>query len=186
MTQKYFAKDGILIATGASPIRPDLPGLTEIEYITYEEVFELEEVPNTMTFVGGGPIACELAMAYSRLGAKVTIIASSLLPKEEPEASETILRVFESEGIVVKRSRMSKVERMPDSKAHIVECEDGTRIVGDVLLVAVGRKPVVHGMDLESIGVELNGNGGIKVDKTLQTTVKGVYAAGDCTGDRQL
>jgi pyruvate/2-oxoglutarate dehydrogenase complex dihydrolipoamide dehydrogenase (E3) component len=180
------AKDGILICTGATPIRPSIPGLQDVEYITYEEVFDLEEVPRTMTFVGGGPIACELAMAFSRLGSKVTVIASKLLPKEEPEANAAMSRVFESEGIVVTKSNLKSVEKVLNQNGHIAECENGARINGDLLLIAVGRKPTIEGMGLENIGIQLNERNGIQVDKNLQTSVKGVYAAGDCTGDRQL
>jgi pyruvate/2-oxoglutarate dehydrogenase complex dihydrolipoamide dehydrogenase (E3) component len=180
------ANYGILICTGATPIRPSIPGLQDVGYITYEDVFDLEEIPSRMTFVGGGPIACELAMAFSRLGAKVTIIASKLLPKEEPEANAAISRVFESEGIVVTKSNLQKVEKGSNLNGHIAECENGEKIHGDVLLIAVGRKPTVEGMGLENIGIQLNERRGIKVDRNLQTTVKGVYAAGDCIGDRQL
>uniref|UniRef100_A0A7S3V5X3 Mercuric reductase n=1 Tax=Chaetoceros debilis TaxID=122233 RepID=A0A7S3V5X3_9STRA len=182
------ANDGILIATGASPKAPSIPGLDDINYITYEQAFGMEEVPSTMTIVGGGPIGCELAQAYSRLGSKVTVIASSLLPNEEPEVGKVMQSVFESEGIVVTNSRLDKVESQPSSSqaAHVATCQDSQSIQGDVLLVATGRKPVVTGMGLEDLNVELNDKGGVKVDVKLQTSVKGLYAAGDCTGDRQF
>ncbi len=182
------ANDGVLIATGASPKAPEIPGLNEVEYITYEEVFGLEEIPSSMTVVGGGPIGCELAQAYSRLGAKVTIVASNLLPREEPEVGEVLQRVFESEGIIVTNSPLDAVSSSSGSasKAHVATCKDGQEVNGDLLLVAVGRKPVVTGMGLEDLGVKLNEAGGIDTDDTLQTSVKGLYAAGDCTGDRQF
>eukprot|EP01083_Nonionella_stella_P228786 810511_1 len=99
------ANDGILIATGASAKAPSIPGLNDINYITYEQAFGMEEVPSTMTVVGGGPIGCELAQAYSRLGSKVTVIASALLPNEEPEVGKVMQSIFESEGLVVTNSR---------------------------------------------------------------------------------
>mmetsp|Transcript_26198 Transcript_26198/g.38816 ORF Transcript_26198/g.38816 Transcript_26198/m.38816 type:complete len:302 (-) Transcript_26198:11-916(-) len=139
-----------------------------------------------MTVIGGGPIGCELAQAYSRLGAEVTVVASRLLPREEPEAGEVMLRVFESEDIKVTKSRVESVDTNPGGPSHTVLCTDGQKISGDMLLVAIGRIPTTTGMDLEILGVELNDKGGIKVDPTLQTTVKGLYAAGDCTGDRQF
>ncbi len=185
------ANDGVLIATGASPKAPEITGLNEVEYITYEEVFGLDEIPSSMTVVGGGPIGCELAQAYSRLGAKVTIVASSLLPREEPEVGQVLQRVFESEGITVTNSPLDAVSSSGSSssttsKAHVATCKDGQEISGDLLLVAIGRKPVVTGMGLEDLGVELNKAGGIDTDAKLQTSVKGLYAAGDCTGDRQF
>ena len=179
------ANDGILIATGAGPNPPKIKGIDQVDYITYEQAFSLDEVPKTMTVIGGGPIGCELAQAYSRLGAEVTIAASRLLPRDEPEAGEMMLRVFESEGIKVTKSRVESVEG-PGGRSHTVLCKDGQKISGDMLLVAIGRIPTVTGMDLEILGVELNDKGGIKVDSKLQTTVKGLYAAGDCTGDKQF
>ena len=180
------ANDGILIATGAKPNPPKIKGIDQVDYITYEEAFSLDEVPKTMTVIGGGPIGCELAQAYSRLGAEVTVVASRLLPREEPEAGEVMLRVFESEDIKVTKSRVESVDTNPGGPSHTVLCTDGQKISGDMLLVAIGRIPTTTGMDLEKLGVELNDKGGIKVDPTLQTTVKGLYAAGDCTGDRQF
>ena len=179
------ANDGILIATGARPTPPQIKGIDQVDYITYEEAFSLDEIPKTMTVIGGGPIGCELAQAYSRLGAKVTVVASGLLPREEPETGEVMQRVFESEGIKVTNSRVQSVDGS-GGNIHTVLCQDGEKISGDLLLVAIGRIPTVTGMDLEKLGVALNDNGGIKVDTKLQTSVKGLYAAGDCTGDRQF
>lgn len=179
------AKDGILICTGACPKSPDISGIDQVEYITYEEAFSLEEVPKTMTVIGGGPIGCELAQAYARLGATVTVVADSLLPREEPEAGELMQRVFESDGIVVTNSRLDFLEGQ-GGKAHTAICKDGNKVQGDLLLVAVGRQPNVSGLGLETLGVELNDAAGIKTNAKLQTNVKGLYAAGDCTGDRQF
>jgi len=184
---EVYANDGVLIATGAKPKDPQIGGLDSIDSSTYEEAFEIENVPETMTVVGGGPIGAELAQAYSRLGAKVTVIASKLLPREEPEVGEVLQRVFEKEGIHVTCSRLSIVTKNSQSSSgHVVTCENGEIVSGDLLLVAVGREPVVDGMGLSELGVELSDNGGIKVDNKLQTTVKGIYAAGDCTGDKQF
>jgi len=189
---KICAKDGILIATGARPKRPDIAGIENVDYITYEQVFQLEKVPNTLTVIGGGPIGCELAQAYARIGSKVTVIASSssLLGREEPEVGELMERVFETEGIRVIKSSAVRVEKKEivemSTCEHIVTCQDGQQVMGEMLLCATGRVPTVHGMKLKEVGVELNEFGGIKTDQTLQTTVKGLYAAGDCTGDKQF
>ncbi len=186
------AKDGVLICTGARPNIPTIPGLDSVQYLTYEDAFSVEEVPKSLTVVGGGPIGVELAQAYSRLGAKVTIIADKLLPKVEPEAKEAIQRVFESEGITIVSSRLTSVQANEGrfdgkkSSAHIATCQNGETYNGDTLLLATGRKPSVMGMNLHEIGVEMNEVGGIKVDDKLQTSMKGIYAAGDCTGLQQF
>lgn len=181
------ANDGILIATGAKPKKPEIDGIDEVDYVTYEEAFSLEEVPDTMTVIGGGPIGCELAQAYSRLGAKVTVAAESLLPREEPEVGELMQRVFETEGISVTGSSVEKIEGTHrGNKIHTAVCKNGQKVDGDLLLVAIGRQPNVLGLGLDALEVTLKDNGGIETDTKLQTSVKGLYAAGDCTGDRQF
>lgn len=169
------AKDGILLATGAKPKHPSITGIQDVEYITYEEAFSLDEVPDKMTVIGAGPIGCELAQAYSRLGATVTVVASNILPREEPEVGEMMQRVFESEGIAITNSRVENVDGS-GGKAHTVTCNDGQTISGDLLLVAIGREPNVKGTGLESLGVKLNERGRIETDSKLQTSVKGLYA----------
>ena len=189
---QVHAKDGIVIATGASPKKPtdmllpfELDDDSSINYVTYEDVFELEKLPKTMTVVGGGPIGCELAQAFSRLGVDVTIIAEKLLPRNEPEVSSTMEEVFANEGIRIVKSRVESIfSNNNNDGSHVVNNGD---VEGELLLLAVGRKPVVHGMNLELIDVQLNSEtGGIAVDDQLRSSVKGVYAAGDCTGDRQF
>jgi len=194
--QEVNAKDGVLIATGAAPKKPtnQIDGLDSVKYITYEEVFDLDQLPEKMTVVGGGPIGCELAQAFARLGSKVTQVASSLLPDDEPEAGETLEVVFTNEGITRVTGRLKSVR--PDGTfndgKHIATCigNDGVEetISGDLLLIAVGRAPVVEGMGLQELGVQFNDakRGGIAVDEKLRTTVKNVYAAGDCTGVKQF
>ncbi len=184
------AKYGVLICTGASPRNPnndDIPGLDSIDYITYENAFDLKKVPKDMTVVGGGPIGVELAQAYARLGSKVTVIAKSLLPREEPEAGKMLQRVFEKEGITVVNSKLSRVELLTsnNTRHHKCYCENGESITGSLMLLALGRKPVVDGLGLSRVGVQLNAAGGIDVDKNLQTSCRGIYAAGDCTGVEQ-
>jgi len=185
------AKEGIVIATGAKPRRPTncIPGLEDVNYITYEEVFDLDVLPKKMTVVGGGPIGCELAQTFARLGSDVTQIAKTLVPQEEPEASRILEEVFKAEGINIVKGSASSVE-VDGESGHIATCtlSDGTTttVKGDVLLVATGRSPNVKNMGLEKVGIELNERGGIQVNKTLCTAVKSIYAAGDCTGDKQF
>ena len=110
-----------------------------------------------------------------------------LLPREEPEVGETLQRVFVSEGIKVINSVATCVKSTSSNDySHLATCENGETVAGDLMLVAVGREPVVKGMGLEELGVQMNEAGGINVDKNLMTSVKGLYAAGDCTGAQQL
>lgn len=185
--EEVEATGGVIICTGAAPVRPtNIPGLDSVTYLTYEEVWDLEELPERLTIVGGGPIGCELAQVFGRLGSTVTQIAGDcLLPRDEPEAGATLQKIFEHEGINVIQERVTNVASSGTNK-HVVTCSKGTQVTGDVLLVAIGRKPTVTGMDLEKLGVELNAKGGIHVNAQLMTTVKGLYAAGDCTGDVQF
>lgn len=180
------ASEGIILCTGASPTTPNIPGLHTVDYLTYEDVWELKDLPKKLTIVGGGPIGCELAQAFSRLGSKVTIIASKLLPKEEPEVGEILQKVFEDEGIQIVPGRLQEVSESGRKGGHKAIVSGGEQVEGDVLLISVGRSPNVSKMGLETVGIEINEKGGIDVNDKLQTSCKGIYAAGDCTGDRQF
>lgn len=191
---EVHVNEGVVISTGASPIIPSsIDGLDLVEYVTYENIFELKELPKTMTCVGGGPISAELSQAFSRLGVKVTIVGPSLLGREDPQVNSVMQKVFEDEGIRIVNGRVSAVRAISISgtKGHsvLVDSDSGNEtenIEGELLVIATGRQPVVKGLGLEKIGVNLNPKGAIEVDNTLRTSVKGIYAAGDCTGDKQF
>ena len=187
-TELFTARKGIVIATGAQPRPPDLPGLVEGDYLTYESIWSLESLPASLAVIGGGPIGCELAQALSRLGTSVTIIAPKLLPDADGDAGGVLAEAFADEGIQVVAGRARSVAtEAGGAKVVTIELTGGATasVRADALLVAVGRKPLTSSLGLEQIGVELTPSGGIKVDGTLQTTARGVYAAGDCTGDKQ-
>lgn len=185
------AKEGVVVCTGAKPKRPTefIEGLQDVNYVTYEEIFDLDVLPKTMTVVGGGPIGCELAQAFARLGSQVTQIASVLLPNEEPEVREALEEVFAKEGVIRVKGKLTSINAV-GKEGHQGTCtlKDGSTIAisGDILLVAAGRSPNVKGFGLEEIGVAFNAKGGIDTNEKLQTNIKRVYAAGDCTGDKQL
>ena len=179
--QRIAAKS-FLITTGAHPSIPDVAGLSEVPYLTYEQLFENDILPATMIVVGGGPIGMEMAQAYQRLGPQVVVIAEQLLPKEEPEAREVMQRVFEREGIRFVWGRATSAKREGDSVVVRAGVED---VRGDLLLVASGRKPTVAGLDLEKAGVVYSERG-IAIDSQLRTNVKHIYAAGDVTGGYQF
>jgi pyruvate/2-oxoglutarate dehydrogenase complex dihydrolipoamide dehydrogenase (E3) component len=171
----------VLICTGADPRRPALPGLHTVPYLTYREIFENDRLPATLTVIGGGPLGCEVAQSYQRLGARVTIIAPRLLPRAEPEVSRRLSQVFAQEGLRHVRGRASAVRQ--ESGRILVDVGE-ERVSGELLLVAVGRSPRVGGLALERAGVRYSERG-IEVNVRLETSARHVYAAGDCIGGAQ-
>lgn len=171
-----------LLTTGARPRIPPIAGLDQTPHITYEQIFDNDRLPQSMIVVGGGPIGMEMAQAYQRLGAQVTVVAESLLPKEEPEVRDVMQRVLEGEGMRFLWGRAKSARR--DGEAVVVS-SDREEARGDLLLIASGRAPTVRGLDLEKAGVNYSERG-IPVDDQLRTNVKNIYAAGDVVGGLQF
>jgi pyruvate/2-oxoglutarate dehydrogenase complex dihydrolipoamide dehydrogenase (E3) component len=171
-----------LISTGARPAMPAIDGLEQIPFLTYEQIFDNDRLPAHLIVVGGGPIGCEIAQAYRRLGSEVTLVARGLLPKEEPEARQRIEDAFVREGIRLARGR-AKTARQ-DGRQIVIGTGEG-EIRGDLLLLASGRRPNVFGLDLDKAGVTCSDKG-IPVDDQLRTNVKHIYAAGDVLGGPQF
>lgn len=175
-----------LIATGSQPRTPDIPGLREAGFLTNESVFNLQRLPGELVVLGGGPVGCELAQAFARLGSRVTLLQrpERLLPREEPAASEAVRARFEREGVrVVTRAAVTGVATRADKKAVVAAGPDGpVELAADEILAAVGRTPAVDGLDLERAGVRLDAQRGIAVDKRLRTSNPRIYAAGDVVG----
>ena len=175
-----------LIATGSRPAVPIIEGLQEVGYLTNEGAFSLAALPASLLIIGGGPIGVELGQAFGRLGTKVTIIqrAEHLLPKEDPEVSETIATVLQSEGVqVVTSARVLKVCRKGNQKVATVR--QGNQLLNfeaDEILLALGRYPNVEGLDLEAAEIEYDSQG-IKVDEYLQTSTSNILAIGDVIGN---
>jgi pyruvate/2-oxoglutarate dehydrogenase complex dihydrolipoamide dehydrogenase (E3) component len=172
----------ILINTGAEPRIPHIQGLAAVPYSTYQQIFDNDRLPQHFLVIGGGPIGCELAQAYRRLGSKVTVIAEHLLPREEPEVSELLNRIFAEEGIERLTGRAEFVRS--EGETITVHTQAG-KVTGDLLLVAVGRAPLVRGLGLEAANVRYTKNG-IEVNEFLQTSAKHIYAAGDVIGGAQF
>ncbi len=175
----------ILLATGARPLIPPIAGLNAVDYLTYENIWDLKARPRHLLVVGGGPIGCELAQAFRRLGAEVTLIeaASRILLQDEPEASELLSRELTADGIDVLLNSPVEHARQDVDGVHLTA--GGKELVGDSVLVAVGRRPSVAGLALEQAGVEY-GPQGIQVDQQLRTSQRHIYAAGDCIGGYQF
>ncbi len=171
-----------LLCTGAHPSLPHTPGLDTVPYLTYEQLFGNSKLPDHLIVVGGGPIGLEMAQAYRRFGARVTVIASRLLPKEEPEARYVLETVFAREGVEWVRGRASAFRR---GGGTIIVTVGDRELCGDMLLVATGRTPNVEGLELSKAGVTYSRKG-IRVNAKLQTSAEHIYAAGDCTGGPQF
>ena len=180
-TERIRAKK-ILINTGAEPHLPAIEGLADVPYFTYQQIFENDRLPQRMLVVGGGPIGCEIAQAYRRLGSQVTLIAERLLPSEEPEVSELLNRIFAQEGIERIVARAESVH----SEAGVITIQTKAgNATGDLLLIATGRAPLVRDLGLEAANVRYSERG-IEVNKFLQTTAGHIYAAGDVIGGPQF
>lgn len=173
-----------VIATGARAMHPDYEGLEESGFCTNETIFNLTERPDHLICIGGGPIACELAQAFRRLGSEVTIIQRSrFLRREDPEASALLAGVFSEEGLEVwLDTKILRVEKTDSGLKRVTVSHDGEEKVveGDEILVGAGRAPNVENLGLEAAGVEYDPRKGVKVDDRLRTTNKRIYAAGDC------
>lgn len=190
-SRRVKAKFGIVVATGASVGDPSdtIQGLNACSYWTYENVWRkffssTEKENRKIIVVGGGPIGCELSQALNRLGCKIVLCSSSrLLPRTDKEASSSLLRVFQSEGIeVIQNQKVTSVSRLEGHSIRVTLSSNDV-IEGDHILVATGRVPNSKGLGLEELGIEIGQGQGIVVDDNLQTSVKGIFAAGDCTGN---
>ena len=172
--------DRAFIGTGARPSEPPIPGLADTPYLTSTSALALEAVPDErLVVIGAGFVALELAQAFARLGSKVTVLARSrLLSSEDPAIGEAVEAAFHREDIeVLKGTQASRVDH--DGREFVLATNAGI-LRTDQLLVATGRTPNIEALNLEDIGVETV-HGAIQVDQHLQTTVPGIYAAGDCT-----
>ena len=174
-----------VIATGARPATPSLPGITEVDYLTYETVWELQDLPERLLVIGGGPIGCELGQAFQRLGSKVTLLEAGprLLPKDEPEASDLIYARLVEEGVDVRLG--ASVQRVWQKGTTIHAEVSGEDLHGNALLMAVGRTPRVDNLGLDRAGVAYTARG-IEVSANLRTNRRHIYAAGDCLGGYQF
>ncbi|XVX19366.1 NAD(P)H-quinone dehydrogenase [Actinomycetota bacterium] len=175
--------DVVLISTGATPRVMDTAQPDGERILTWQQIYNLTALPEKLIVVGSGVTGAELAQAYLGLGAQVTLVSSRehVLPGEDADAARVIEEVFRKRGMeVLSRSRMSAVERT--ESGVIVRLEDGREVEGSHALLAVGSIPQTRDLGLEELGVEMRPSGHIEVDRVSRTSVRGVYAAGDCTG----
>ena len=180
----------IVVATGAEPLIPPIVGIDQINFLTSDNVWYLNECPERLVILGGGPIGCELAQGFARFGSKVTQVEMlpRILSREDPDVSEFMTKLFHDEGVDIRVKHTAKEIRL-DGKDKILVCDhNGTdvEIPFDQILIAVGRKARTHGFGLEETGVELTPQGTIRVNDCLQSSVENIYACGDVAGPYQF
>jgi pyruvate/2-oxoglutarate dehydrogenase complex dihydrolipoamide dehydrogenase (E3) component len=183
--KNYSAKNWV-IATGSSPSIPPIEGLDKTPFITNKEIFSLDHLPKSMVILGAGPIATEMAQAFSRLGTKVDVVQRSnqILSKEDEDAAGEVMEALKSEGVTIHLNTtvVSTKDLGAEREIIIKDREDKeTTLRAETILVATGREANLAGLGLKNVGVEFNGKG-LQVDKRLRTTQKHIYAAGDVTG----
>ncbi len=189
---KVITTRSIVVATGARPRVPAIPGLDQVPYFTSDTVWSLRQLPQRLVVLGGGPIGCELSQAFARLGAQVTMVgrADRIMGREDEDVSDFIKETFTQEGIRVLTGHTTKEIRVDNDEKELIcsRNSDGQEVAVrfDTLLIAVGRVANTQGFGLEKLGVALNPNGTIKTNKWLQTTIPNIYAAGDVAGPYQF
>ncbi|MEZ5650553.1 MAG: FAD-dependent oxidoreductase [Burkholderiaceae bacterium] len=184
----------IVIATGAQPLVPPIPGLAELEVLTSDNIWQLRELPRRLLVLGGGPIGCELAQSFARLGAQVIQVemVSRLMAREDPEISQRVMATFRAEGIDV---------RVNHKAVHFEKRADGTKILVaervdaagerveiefDAVLCALGRSARLTGYGLEDLEIPVGKRRTIEVDEFLRTNYPNIFAAGDVAGPYQF
>lgn len=190
VNDKKLTTRSIIVATGASPFVPSLPGLDTIDYLTSDTIWNLRELPKRLVILGGGPIGCEMAQAFARFGSKVTQIemGDQIMGREDPDVATFMQKRFTAEGVDVLTKHAAK-QILIEEEENILLCEHQgkkVRIPFNRLLVAVGRKPHTSGFGLEDLGVRLSERGNIDTDPFLRTNIPTIFCAGDVAGPYQF
>jgi pyruvate/2-oxoglutarate dehydrogenase complex dihydrolipoamide dehydrogenase (E3) component len=180
----------IIIATGARPLVPPIKGLDSVDYLTSDTLWDLQEQPKRLLVLGGGPIGCELAQAFARLGSQVTLVemAPQILIREDDEVAAQVRQQFEADGIeVLTGHKALEFRREQDQQLMICEAQGQTKqLVFDKVLVALGRQANVSGFGLETLGVELTERGTVAANEFLATNFPNIHVVGDVTGPYQF
>lgn len=179
----------IIIAAGARPFVPPIEGIDKIEYLTSDNVWQLEQQPKRLVVLGGGPIGCEMAQAFAKLGSQVTVVEmmGQLMGREDADVADVIKHTFVGNGIRVLTNH--KAVKFSNDGEKVLHCEsaDGpVDIAFDQILVAVGRRANSDGMNLDALGIKTRANGTIETDDYLRTAVPNIFACGDITGPYQF
>jgi dihydrolipoamide dehydrogenase len=188
--RRTLTTKNIVIATGARPFIPPIPGLAEAKPLHSDNLWDLRVLPRRLVVLGGGPIGCELAQAFARLGSKVTQVEMlpRIMGKEDPEFSEMIARRFREDGIEVLTGHKAKEVRVEGAEKVVVVEHEGVdkRIACDEILCAVGRAANTQGFGLEELGIPVTRQKTVEVNEYLQATYPNIYACGDAIGPYQF
>jgi len=180
----------LILATGATPLVPSIPGLDAIECLTSDNVWSLRKLPQRLVVLGGGPIGCELAQAFARFGSEVTVVemAPRLLPREDAEAGAEVASAFRRDGVRIATGHTARrVESRDEGTVLVCEHVGGeVELAFDRLLVALGRRANVAGFGLEALGVRVNERGTIEADGLMRTNFPNIYVCGDAAGPYQF
>jgi pyruvate/2-oxoglutarate dehydrogenase complex dihydrolipoamide dehydrogenase (E3) component len=176
----------IFLNVGGRAAVPEMPGIHDVDYLTNTTILQLERVPKHLVVIGGSYIGLEFAQMYRRFGAEVTVVekGARLVSREDEEISEAIREILLAEGIRIRTSaECISFHPHPDGVGVGVDCTEGDpEIIGSDVLLAVGRRPNTDDLGLDKAGIDLDPKGYIKVDDSLQTSVTGIFALGDCNG----
>lgn len=186
---RRIAAPKIVIATGGRPALPPIPGIDDVPTLDSTSLLDLDTLPQSLIFLGGGYIGSELALMMARMGVEVTVVCRSrLLPQAEPEVSEALAEAFRAEGITLYCGVTYDACEASSGRAVLCIEEGGRRLelMGDHLVVTAGRAPNTEGLGLDEMGVETDARGAIVVGDDMQTTRPGIYAAGDVTDRDQF
>ncbi|MEH6591192.1 MAG: FAD-dependent oxidoreductase [Halioglobus sp.] len=187
---KILSARHIIIASGARARVPDILGLTQLDYLTSDTLWEIRDAPARMLVLGGGPIGCELAQAFSRLGVAVTLVThgSNILPREDKEVRDAVREAFERGGVSVHTGYEAvRFSLGPDGQRGEFKTASGEEVLEfDRVLVAVGRAANTEGLGLEQLGINCSAAGTIEVDDYLRTAVPTIYGCGDIVGPYQF
>ncbi len=177
----------IVIATGGGPASLSIPGADKVKAYNSDTIWSIRKLPAKFLVLGGGPIGCELAQCFQRLGSQVTIVhrGPNLLPKEDREAADIVEKSFRRDGIDLRLGKAAKEFVVDGGKKYLV-CDDGARIEFDECFAALGRKANVTGFGLEKLGVKLTKQGTVEVDPFLRTNYPNIFAVGDVAGPYQF
>jgi pyruvate/2-oxoglutarate dehydrogenase complex dihydrolipoamide dehydrogenase (E3) component/uncharacterized membrane protein YdjX (TVP38/TMEM64 family) len=178
----------VVLATGAAPVIPDIPGLRDVDFRTSETLWQIDRLPQRLVVLGGGPIGCELAQAFATLGSKVVLVerGSRLLSREDAEAAAALREALEASGVrVCTHAHVLRVEPIEAGGRVLIQDADGRHeLPFDQILVATGRRPRLQGLGLERLGIGLEP--GLELDESLRTRLPHILACGDVAGHAQF
>jgi len=192
VNDRILKTNNIILAMGASPAVPPIKGLDQVVYRTSENLWDMRVLPKRFVVLGGGPIGCEMAQAFARLGSKVTQVEMGrrILEREDEDVASFVINRFREEGIqLLTQAKATEIRIEGPEKEKVLLCETPQgeiKVPFDEILIAVGRRANTKGFDWEKLGIELNPNGTIKVDEYLRTAQKNIYGCGDLIGPYQF